>query len=167
MGTSLRTIPLLAMYMCVSVFFSLWYAVQVIYCMCAILNHNSNFSLPYSQILYNQQSVEVQGNLKRKLITQLQPDTDYSFVLTSRGNIAGGLQQQVSIRTAPDLIKTKPSTHQAQGGKMTINLPNVQTTTRVRSVLRHNELNTQTGLDSGHWSTNRSCLLLAKRLFFF
>ncbi|XP_029971395.1 receptor-type tyrosine-protein phosphatase F isoform X10 [Salarias fasciatus] len=84
------------------------------------------------KILYNQQSVEVQGNLKRKLITQLQPDTDYSFVLTSRGNIAGGLQQQVSIRTAPDLIKTKPSTHQAQGGKMTINVPKVQTTTRVR-----------------------------------
>ncbi|CAJ1072644.1 receptor-type tyrosine-protein phosphatase F isoform X16 [Xyrichtys novacula] len=84
------------------------------------------------KILYNQQSVEVQGNLKRKLISQLQPDTDYSFVLTSRGNIAGGLQQQVSIRTAPDLIKTKPSTHQAQGGKMTINLPQVQTTTRVR-----------------------------------
>ncbi|KAI3374255.1 hypothetical protein L3Q82_006102 [Scortum barcoo] len=84
------------------------------------------------KILYNQQSVEVQGNLKRKLITLLQPDTDYSFVLTSRGNIAGGLQQQVSIRTAPDLIKTKPSPHQAQGGKMTINLPKVQTNTRVR-----------------------------------
>ncbi|KAM8727803.1 receptor-type tyrosine-protein phosphatase F isoform 10-T11 [Acanthopagrus schlegelii] len=84
------------------------------------------------KILYNQQSVEVQGTLKRRLITQLQPDTDYSFVLTSRGNIAGGLQQQVSIRTAPDLIKTKPSTHQAQGDKMTINLPKVQTTTRVR-----------------------------------
>ncbi|KAM9720212.1 receptor-type tyrosine-protein phosphatase F isoform 17-T18 [Menidia menidia] len=87
--------------------------------------------LPF-KILYNQQSVEVLGNLKRKLITQLQPNTDYSFVLTSRGNIAGGLQQKVSIRTAPDLIKTKPSNHQAQGGKMTINLPQVQTTTHVR-----------------------------------
>ncbi|XP_039670684.1 receptor-type tyrosine-protein phosphatase F isoform X17 [Perca fluviatilis] len=92
---------------------------------------NYKSQVPF-KILYNQQSVEVQGNLKRKLIAQLQPDTDYSFVLTSRGNIAGGLQQQVSIRTAPDLIKTKPSTHQAQGGKMTINLPKVQTTTRVR-----------------------------------
>lgn len=87
-----------------------------------------------SQILYNQRSVEVEGKEKRKLITQLQPDTDYSFLLTSRGNIAGGLQQQLSIRTAPDLINTKPITHQAQGGKMTINLPKVQTTTRVRSV---------------------------------
>ncbi|XP_065810391.1 receptor-type tyrosine-protein phosphatase F isoform X10 [Labrus bergylta] len=92
---------------------------------------NYKSQVPF-KILYNQQSVEVQGNLKRKLISQLQPDTDYSFVLTSRGNIAGGLQQQVSIRTAPDLIKTKPSTHQAQGGKMTINLPQVQTTTHVR-----------------------------------
>ncbi|XP_034065304.1 receptor-type tyrosine-protein phosphatase F isoform X17 [Gymnodraco acuticeps] len=92
---------------------------------------NYKSQVPF-KILYNQQSVEVQGNLKRKLISQLQPDTDYSFVLTSRGNIAGGLQQQVSIRTAPDLIKTKPNPLQAKGGKMTINLPKVQTTTRVR-----------------------------------
>ncbi|KAM6918996.1 receptor-type tyrosine-protein phosphatase F isoform 8-T10 [Xenentodon cancila] len=84
------------------------------------------------KILYNQQSVEVQGNLKRKLINQLQPDTDYSFVLTSRGNIAGGLQQQVSVHTAPDLIKTKPIMHSAQSGKLTISLPKVQTTSRVR-----------------------------------
>ncbi|XP_053738727.1 receptor-type tyrosine-protein phosphatase F isoform X7 [Synchiropus splendidus] len=86
------------------------------------------------KILYNQQSVEVHGDRKRKLISQLEPDTDYSFVLISRGNMAGGLQQQVSVRTAPDLIKTKPmySTHQAHGGKMTIKLPKVQTTTSVR-----------------------------------
>uniref|UniRef100_A0A668AAB8 Receptor-type tyrosine-protein phosphatase F n=1 Tax=Myripristis murdjan TaxID=586833 RepID=A0A668AAB8_9TELE len=68
---------------------------------------NYKSQVPF-KILYNQQSVEVQGNLKRKLITRLQPDTDYSFVLMSRGNSAGGLQQQVSIRTAPDLLKTKP-----------------------------------------------------------
>uniref|UniRef100_H2MUX8 Receptor-type tyrosine-protein phosphatase F n=1 Tax=Oryzias latipes TaxID=8090 RepID=H2MUX8_ORYLA len=82
-------------------------------------------------ILYNQQSVEVQGNLKRKLISQLQPDTDYSFVLTSRGNIAGGLQQQVSIRTAPDLLQAKPSKHLALGSRITISLPAVQTSARV------------------------------------
>uniref|UniRef100_A0A3Q3DKD2 Fibronectin type-III domain-containing protein n=1 Tax=Hippocampus comes TaxID=109280 RepID=A0A3Q3DKD2_HIPCM len=61
------------------------------------------------KILYNQQSVEVRGEHKRKLITQLTPDTEYSFVLMSRGNSAGGLQQQVSIRTAPDLLLNKPS----------------------------------------------------------
>ncbi|XP_071262640.1 receptor-type tyrosine-protein phosphatase F-like isoform X7 [Salvelinus alpinus] len=87
------------------------------------------------KILYNQQSVEVQGNLKRKLITRLQPDTDYSFVLMSRGNSAGGLQQQVSIRTAPDLLKTKPIQYQhdpEEGGKLTITLPKVPTTAPVR-----------------------------------
>ncbi|XP_064865222.1 receptor-type tyrosine-protein phosphatase F-like isoform X5 [Oncorhynchus nerka] len=87
------------------------------------------------KILYNQQSVEVQGNLKRKLITRLQPDTDYSFVLMSRGNSAGGLQQQVSIRTAPDLLKTKPiqyQHHPEEGGKLTITLPRVPTTAPIR-----------------------------------
>uniref|UniRef100_A0A3Q1ETZ4 Receptor-type tyrosine-protein phosphatase F n=1 Tax=Acanthochromis polyacanthus TaxID=80966 RepID=A0A3Q1ETZ4_9TELE len=87
------------------------------------------------KILYNQQSVEVQGNLKRKLITQLQPDTDYSFVLMSRGNSAGGLQQQVSIRTAPDLLTMKPARYQdevEEGGKVTISLPKVPAGASVR-----------------------------------
>ncbi|XP_051752575.1 protein tyrosine phosphatase receptor type Fa isoform X7 [Ctenopharyngodon idella] len=87
------------------------------------------------KILYNQQSVEVQGDLKRKLITRLQPDTDYSFVLMSRGNSAGGLQQQVSIRTAPDLFTTKPTHHKQdpeEGGKLTITLPKVHNSALVR-----------------------------------
>ncbi|MCJ8743459.1 hypothetical protein PDJAM_G00094210 [Pangasius djambal] len=69
--------------------------------------------------------------MKRKLITGLKPDSNYSFVLTSRGNSAGGLQQQVSIRTAPDLFKTKPvlfKTDKNNGRKVTINLPKVVTT---------------------------------------
>uniref|UniRef100_A0A8C2DNW7 Receptor-type tyrosine-protein phosphatase F n=1 Tax=Cyprinus carpio TaxID=7962 RepID=A0A8C2DNW7_CYPCA len=95
---------------------------------------NYKSQVPF-KILYNQQSVEVQGNLKRKLITRLQPDTNYSFVLMSRGNSAGGLQQQVSIRTAPDLFKTKPvlyTADQTSNGKLTINLPKVPTTSPVR-----------------------------------
>uniref|UniRef100_A0A672MA48 protein-tyrosine-phosphatase n=1 Tax=Sinocyclocheilus grahami TaxID=75366 RepID=A0A672MA48_SINGR len=89
------------------------------------------------KILYNQQSVEVQGDLKRKLITRLQPDTDYSFVLMSRGNSAGGLQQQVSIRTAPDLFTTKSALHKQdpeEGGKLTITLPKIHNSALVRSV---------------------------------
>ncbi|XP_030647921.1 protein tyrosine phosphatase receptor type Fa isoform X4 [Chanos chanos] len=87
------------------------------------------------KILYNQQSVVVPGDLKRKLITGLQPDTDYSFVLMSRGNSAGGLQQQVSIRTAPDLLTTKPAQHShdpEEGGKLTIALPKLKTTSAIR-----------------------------------
>ncbi|XP_054646630.1 protein tyrosine phosphatase receptor type Fa isoform X13 [Dunckerocampus dactyliophorus] len=87
------------------------------------------------KILYNQQSVEVPGHQRRKLITQLQPDTHYSFVLMSRGNSAGGLQQQVSIRTSPDLLKTKPSEYQQdveEGGKVSVRLPRVPPGTPVR-----------------------------------
>lgn len=70
----------------------------------------------------------------RKLITKLQPDTEYSFVLTNRGNSAGGLQQVVSIRTAPNLLKTKPIVYSKniQDGKLPINLPKVQTTAIVK-----------------------------------
>lgn len=82
--------------------------------------------------------MEVQGDLKRKLITQLQPDTDYSFVLMSRGNSAGGLQQQVSIRTAPDLPQIKPALYQEdaeEGGRVTISLSTGPAEVSVRSVL--------------------------------
>uniref|UniRef100_A0A3B3BJ68 Receptor-type tyrosine-protein phosphatase F n=1 Tax=Oryzias melastigma TaxID=30732 RepID=A0A3B3BJ68_ORYME len=80
------------------------------------------------KILYNQQSVEVEGDQKRKLITQLQPDTEYSFVLMSRGNGAGAIQQQVSIRTAPDLLNFKPALYPSdveEDGQVVIALPQV------------------------------------------
>ncbi|XP_061538925.1 protein tyrosine phosphatase receptor type Fa isoform X1 [Phycodurus eques] len=87
------------------------------------------------KILYNQQSVEVRGERKRMLITQLSPDTDYSFVLMSRGNSAGGLQQQVSVRTPPDLLPNKPSEYPQdveEGGKVTLRLPRVPPEAPVR-----------------------------------
>ena len=41
-------------------------------------------------------------------VCDLQPNTEYSFVLMNRGSSAGGLQHLVSIRTAPDLLPHKP-----------------------------------------------------------
>jgi len=86
------------------------------------------------QILYNSQSVEVDGHSMKKLISDLQPDTDYSFVLMNRGNSAGGLQHLVSIRTAPDVLQSKPiaTNKYIQEGKFTLTLPKVQTTVPVR-----------------------------------
>uniref|UniRef100_A0A3Q2QQ37 Fibronectin type-III domain-containing protein n=2 Tax=Fundulus heteroclitus TaxID=8078 RepID=A0A3Q2QQ37_FUNHE len=86
------------------------------------------------KILYNHQNVEVQAHLKRKLITKLQPDTDYSFMLMSHGNGAGGLQQQLSIRTAPDLLLMKPTQYQAtvDEDKVTIILPEVPAEAHVK-----------------------------------
>lgn len=86
------------------------------------------------QILYNSQSVEVDGHSMKKLISDLQPDTDYSFVLMNRGSSAGGLQHLVSIRTAPDVLQSKPigTDKYIQEGKFTLSLPKVQTTVPVR-----------------------------------
>jgi len=83
--------------------------------------------------------VEVQAHLRKKLIRGLLPETDYSFVLMSRGNSAGGLQQQVSIRTAPDMLDTKPlhlQQNPEEAGKLTFRLPRAPAdTTSVRSLL--------------------------------
>lgn len=87
------------------------------------------------QILYdNGQSVEVDGKLTQKLITGLQPETQYSFLLTNRGNSAGGLQHRVSTMTAPDILRTKPYLIGKTNldGMATVELPSVQTSERVR-----------------------------------
>lgn len=83
---------------------------------------------PPPQILYNGQSVEVDGHSMRKLIADLQPNTEYSFVLMNRGSSAGGLQHLVSIRTAPDLLPHKPLPASAyiEDGRFTLSMPHVQ-----------------------------------------
>lgn len=91
--------------------------------------------LPVSpQILYNGQSVEVDGHSMRKLIADLQPNTEYSFVLMNRGSSAGGLQHLVSIRTAPDLLQHKPLLASAyiEDGRFTLSMPHVQDPSLIR-----------------------------------
>ncbi|XP_023822087.1 receptor-type tyrosine-protein phosphatase delta isoform X30 [Oryzias latipes] len=86
-------------------------------------------------ILYDKgQSVEVDGRLTQKLITGLQPETQYSFLLTNRGNSAGGLQHRVSTMTAPDVLRTKPYLigKTNSDGMVTVELPTVQTSERIR-----------------------------------
>ncbi|XP_036111581.1 receptor-type tyrosine-protein phosphatase F isoform X11 [Molossus molossus] len=86
------------------------------------------------KILYNGQSVEVDGHSMRKLIEDLQPNTEYSFVLMNRGSSAGGLQHLVSIRTAPDLLPHKPLPASAymEDGRFTLSMPHVQDPSLVR-----------------------------------
>ncbi|XP_064349733.1 receptor-type tyrosine-protein phosphatase F isoform X14 [Camelus dromedarius] len=86
------------------------------------------------KILYNGQSVEVDGHSMRKLIADLQPNTEYSFVLMNRGSSAGGLQHLVSIRTAPDLLPHKPLPASAyiEDGRFTLSMPHVQDPSLVR-----------------------------------
>ncbi|XP_058536032.1 receptor-type tyrosine-protein phosphatase F isoform X4 [Ochotona princeps] len=86
------------------------------------------------KILYNGQSVEVDGHSMRKLIADLQPNTEYSFVLMNRGSSAGGLQHLVSIRTAPDLLPYKPLHASAyiEDGRFSLSMPHVQDPSLVR-----------------------------------
>ncbi|XP_028330192.1 receptor-type tyrosine-protein phosphatase delta isoform X37 [Gouania willdenowi] len=93
-----------------------------------------NPAQPFTILYDNGQSVEVDGKLTQKLITGLQPETQYSFLLTNRGNSAGGLQHRVSTMTAPDIIRTKPYLigKTNSDGMVTVELPTVETSERVR-----------------------------------
>uniref|UniRef100_A0A8C2Z0Z4 Receptor-type tyrosine-protein phosphatase S n=1 Tax=Cyclopterus lumpus TaxID=8103 RepID=A0A8C2Z0Z4_CYCLU len=93
-----------------------------------------NPAQPFTILYDNGQSVEVDGKLTQKLITGLQPETQYSFLLTNRGNSAGGLQHRVSTMTAPDILRTKPylAGKTNSDGMVTVDLPSVQTSERVR-----------------------------------
>ncbi|XP_014909592.1 receptor-type tyrosine-protein phosphatase delta-like isoform X14 [Poecilia latipinna] len=93
-----------------------------------------NPAQPFTILYDNGQSVEVDGKLTQKLITGLQPETQYSFLLTNRGNSAGGLQHRVSTMTAPDVLRTKPYMigKTNSDGMVTVELPSVQTSETVR-----------------------------------
>ncbi|XP_067286858.1 receptor-type tyrosine-protein phosphatase delta isoform X20 [Pseudorasbora parva] len=95
---------------------------------------NYNPAQPFTILYDNGQSVEVDGKLTQKLITNLQPETQYSFLLTNRGNSAGGLQHRVSTMTAPDILRTKPYLIGKTNldGMVTVQLPTVQTAEKVK-----------------------------------
>ncbi|XP_039525431.1 receptor-type tyrosine-protein phosphatase delta isoform X43 [Pimephales promelas] len=95
---------------------------------------NYNPAQPFTILYDNGQSVEVDGKLTQKLITNLQPETQYSFLLTNRGNSAGGLQHRVSTMTAPDILRTKPYLigKTNSDGMVTVELPTVQTAEKIK-----------------------------------
>ncbi|XP_049590266.1 receptor-type tyrosine-protein phosphatase delta isoform X29 [Syngnathus scovelli] len=94
-----------------------------------------NAAQPFTILYDDGQSVEVDGKLTQKLITGLQPETQYSFLLTNRGNSAGGLQHRVATMTAPDILRTKPYLigKTNSDGMVTVKLPSVQTSEKVRA----------------------------------
>ncbi|XP_053321944.1 receptor-type tyrosine-protein phosphatase delta [Spea bombifrons] len=96
---------------------------------------NYNSALPF-KILYDdgKMAVEVDGRATQKLITNLKPETSYSFVLTNRGNSAGGLQHRVTAKTAPDVLQTKPMFigKTNSDGMITVELPEVPVNEKIR-----------------------------------
>ncbi|XP_048147455.1 receptor-type tyrosine-protein phosphatase delta isoform X38 [Corvus hawaiiensis] len=94
---------------------------------------NYNSALPF-KILYDDGKMEVDGRATQKLITNLKPDTSYSFVLTNRGNSAGGLQHRVTAKTAPDVLRTKPVFIGKTNldGMITVELPEVPSNENIK-----------------------------------
>ncbi|NWS63856.1 PTPRD phosphatase, partial [Chunga burmeisteri] len=96
---------------------------------------NYNSALPF-KILYDdgKMVVEVDGHATQKLITNLKPETSYSFVLTNRGNSAGGLQHRVTAKTAPDVLRTKPVFIGKTNldGMITVELPEVPSNENIK-----------------------------------
>ncbi|XP_043576879.1 receptor-type tyrosine-protein phosphatase S-like isoform X18 [Chiloscyllium plagiosum] len=93
-----------------------------------------NSPIPYKIQYKNGQSVvEVDGRASKKLITNLEPDKEYSFVLTNRGNSVGGLQQTVSARTAPAILSGKPYLIKKvdPDGTLMVRMPEVEPVTPV------------------------------------
>ncbi|XP_056265318.1 protein tyrosine phosphatase receptor type Db isoform X13 [Pseudoliparis swirei] len=95
---------------------------------------DKNPAQPFTILYGKSQSVEVDGKQTQKLIAGLEPDTQYSFLLTNRANSAGGLQHRVTATTALDILKTKPTVvgKTNADGMVTVQLPTVQTTAKVR-----------------------------------
>ncbi|KAM4050702.1 receptor-type tyrosine-protein phosphatase S [Anomaloglossus baeobatrachus] len=95
---------------------------------------NYNSLTPY-KIQYNMQTVDVDGRTTKKLITNLKPKTYYNFILTSRGYTMSGLQQNVAVYTAPNMLGMKPLLNWKtdSDGRITITLPNAGTTESVRN----------------------------------
>ncbi|XP_037980731.1 receptor-type tyrosine-protein phosphatase delta isoform X33 [Motacilla alba alba] len=94
---------------------------------------NYNSALPF-KILYDDGKMEVDGRATQKLITNLKPETLYSFVLTNRGNSAGGLQHRVTAKTAPDVLRTKPVFIGKTNldGMITVELPEVPSNENIK-----------------------------------
>ncbi|RMC19412.1 hypothetical protein DUI87_04022 [Hirundo rustica rustica] len=86
------------------------------------------------EILYDDGKMEVDGRATQKLITNLKPETSYSFVLTNRGNSAGGLQHRVTAKTAPDVLRTKPVFIGKTNldGMITVELPEVPSNENIK-----------------------------------
>ncbi|KAM4658507.1 receptor-type tyrosine-protein phosphatase S isoform 6-T6 [Amazona ochrocephala] len=95
---------------------------------------NYNSPTPY-KIQYNGLNVDVDGRTTKKLITNLKPRTFYNFVLMSRGNSMGGLQQNVAAWTAADMLSKKPEvTYKPDAdGNVVVILPDVKSSVPVQA----------------------------------
>ncbi|XP_039623041.1 LOW QUALITY PROTEIN: receptor-type tyrosine-protein phosphatase S [Polypterus senegalus] len=90
---------------------------------------------PYAcKIEYNGHSVDVDARATKALITNLRPNTTYSFKMIIGENNMGGLRHNIQVRTAPQILTSKPVLNRKIDGDGSINivLPSLETLIPVR-----------------------------------
>ncbi|CAM9757490.1 unnamed protein product [Lampetra planeri] len=94
-----------------------------------------SYGTPFRILVNNNRSVEMEERATHRLISDLSPDTEYSFGLTHRGSAAGGLQQVVTVRTAPDTLRARPAFlgKVSADGSVTVSLPEVSNQLHIRA----------------------------------
>ncbi|XP_075919081.1 receptor-type tyrosine-protein phosphatase S-like isoform X2 [Petromyzon marinus] len=93
-------------------------------------------SEPLKVVSSDGQAIEVDGWSGRKRVSGLRPDTEYRLGLTSRGDSAGALQQEVGVRTAPQLFRGArpvPLGRVSADGTISLDLPQPADGVQLRS----------------------------------
>uniref|UniRef100_A0A4W5PFH3 protein-tyrosine-phosphatase n=1 Tax=Hucho hucho TaxID=62062 RepID=A0A4W5PFH3_9TELE len=95
-----------------------------------------------SQVEYNRQKMEVDARLRKAVIPNLQPDTDYDFKITSSEGNMGGLRHRIHAKTSPPIAIRRPEIDHTRDTETTITIilnlyVVVVPLRRARGVVRH------------------------------
>ncbi|XP_029381301.1 receptor-type tyrosine-protein phosphatase S isoform X2 [Echeneis naucrates] len=94
-------------------------------------------SNPYRfTVEYNRQKMEVDARLKRAVIPNLQPDTNYDFKITAPEGNMGGLRHRITAKTSPPIVIRRPEIDHTRETETTVTiiLPSLETRTPVKNV---------------------------------
>nr|XP_046178537.1 receptor-type tyrosine-protein phosphatase S-like isoform X6 [Oncorhynchus gorbuscha] len=71
---------------------------------------------------YNRQKMEVDAKLRKAVIPNLQPDTDYDFKITSSEGNMGGLRHRIHAKTSPPIAIRRPEIDHSRDTETTITI---------------------------------------------
>ncbi|XP_045908984.1 receptor-type tyrosine-protein phosphatase S-like isoform X1 [Micropterus dolomieu] len=94
-------------------------------------------SNPYRfTVEYNRQKMEVDARLRKAVIPNLQPDTNYDFKITAPEGNMGGLRHRISAKTSPPIIIRRPEIDHTRDTETTVTiiLPSLETRSPVKNV---------------------------------
>ncbi|XP_030015778.1 receptor-type tyrosine-protein phosphatase S isoform X8 [Sphaeramia orbicularis] len=85
---------------------------------------------------YNQQKLEVDARLRKAVIPNLQPDTNYDFMITAPEGNMGGLRHRITAKTSPPITIRRPEIDHTRDTETTITiiLPSLETRTPIKNV---------------------------------